>query len=150
MPSLSDLHNIVPVENAVISKFYGMSYDSVLNRPITHGGLDFSCAVGTSVKAVLDGSVKQIVSDDLFDNNYVTIEHADGEKTIYRYIVPATGLKVGDTVKQGDIIGAVAEGGSESDQGVHLHFEIAKSSGGIVDPAEYFNPDDLVYADGVE
>lgn len=141
---------ILPVENVEVIIGYKFAYDPTLDRYSLHQGIDFKCEEGTEVKAVLDGTVKEIVSNHILGENYIKIEHSDGLVTAYKYIVPVTELKIGDTVKQGDIIGTVAaKGGMEMNEGEHLHFEVIKN-GKTVDPAEYFNEEDLKYADGIE
>lgn len=149
-PPVVNVQFVLPVENAEISKKYGFGLDATLDRYVAHKGMDFKCAEGTSVKAVLDGTVIKVVRDHILNENYVTITHKDGMTTTYKYIVVSADLKEGDEVKQGDIIGTVAEaGGMEMNDGEHLHFELS-ANGETVAPEEYFNPDDLVYADGVE
>lgn len=145
-PEAPDVLFVLPIDNGVIFKDYGFHYDNLYGATV-HKGFDFSADEGTSVKAVLGGTVKEVVDDNMLNENYVTVEHADGRLTTYKYIVPSTGLQVGDTVSQGDVIGTVAPAaGGEMKYGAHLHFEL-EVDGVTVDPVNCFNSDDLVFAD---
>ena len=67
------------------------------------------------------------------------IEHSNGLHTYYAH-QSKIGVKVGDYVKQGDVIGYI--GNSGNSYGAHLHFEIrVPGSDGeyknSVDPADY-------------
>lgn len=65
--------------------------------------------------------------------NQVTIEHADGYYTKYGHMTSNVRVRIGQTVKRGDIIGYMGNSGSST--GVHLHFAVAKGS-----QTSYFNP----------
>ena len=138
---------ILPIDNTKVSVKYEFVYDTTLEIYHVHQGMDFEGTEGTSVKAVLDGTVTKIVSDHILNENYVKITHSNGLTTTYKYIVPSENLKEGDTVNQGDIIGVIAPaGGMEMNQGAHLHFEIL-ANGKTVDPIDYFNEVDIKYTD---
>ena len=53
--------------------------------------------------------------------NVVVIKHADGNYTLYAHCQKLL-VKVGDTVKQGDVIALMGNTGNST--GPHLHFEI--------------------------
>lgn len=112
---------------------------------MTHKGIDFGCEQGTEVVAAFDGKVTSITPSWLECS--ITIELFDGFTTTYKYLTVNESLKVGDEIKQGDVIGMVNAGDMmENFIGDHLHFECSIDNK-VVDPTQYFNPDDLVYAD---
>ena len=84
-----------------------------------HTGQDFSASTGTSVYAVVSGTV---VSGNAgsWAGNYVAIRAADGSSTLYAHLNSTT-VKVGDQVSAGQKIGEVGSTGRSF--GSHLHFE---------------------------
>ncbi|MBO1299552.1 MULTISPECIES: lysozyme family protein [unclassified Enterococcus] len=101
-----------------------------------HRGIDFGHPQGTPIKAIADGVV--IASEYHYSwGNYVRIEHANGYCSLYAHNV-SNNVKVGDQVKQGDIIGHVGNTGNSF--GAHLHLEISTSRdlsiASLLDPAE--------------
>ena len=127
----------LPVANASVSCRYEFSFDKTLDRYAVHQGMDFEGEVGQSVFAVMDGKVTKVVKDHILGENYVTIAHAGGVTSTYKYIDAKEGLKEGDTVKKGDVIGTIAEAhGMEMNEGAHLHFEMAVNGKGV-DPDTY-------------
>jgi Peptidase family M23 len=92
------------------------------------------------VRHVVDGFDKRLDCGDLpaneQKNNYVWIEHANGEWTKYSHMRKGSSsgkakLKVGQFVKAGTYLGDEGEVGCAG--GEHLHFEVGvpKASGGI-------------------
>ena len=127
----------MPIANATVTTSYEFAYDATLDRYCVHQGMDFEAAAGTEVCAVLDGTVLEIVTDHILGENYVKIQHANNTVTTYKYIVANENLKVGNSVKKGEVIGTVAEAnGMEMKQGEHLHFEISVN-GKSADPSSY-------------
>lgn len=112
-----------------------------------HSGLDMALPAGTSILAPADGVVQ-----DVFDiagcGPTLLIKHGDGSSTRYLHLYPddsggiACGLKAGDTVVQGQVIGAMGyvNTASNCSTGSHLHFEVSKDglfydkSPNMVDP----------------
>lgn len=94
-----------------------------------HTGLDFSAPAGTPVFAAKSGTVR-IEPTGWAGPNHIIIDHGDGLETAYAHMEQAL-VKDGDTVRGGEIIGAVGTLGNSS--GPHLHFEVLV--GGVkVDP----------------
>lgn len=83
-----------------------------------HAGLDFVAPHGTKVYAITSGTVQRIAP---FYYNTLAVEVLNDDGSILRYCEIATSLKVGDYVKQGDVIGTIlrAESGTEM-----LHMEV--------------------------
>ena len=138
-PTNSDDSWGLPLESASITCGYEFTFDKTLIRYAVHQGMDFEANAGDNVLAARAGTVTAVVTDNILNENYVTITHSDGVTSTYKYIVAKEGLQVGDTVKRGDIIGTVAEaGGMEMNDGAHLHFEI-RVNGRTVDPDTYLD-----------
>jgi len=93
-----------------------------------HPGIDIPAPMDTAVLAAAPGTVEQI----LFPTwGKVIINHGSGLKTGYIHMNKiADGLRVGDTVKQGQIIGYVGGRGpnSANDYSPHLHFEVTSDT----------------------
>lgn len=129
----------IPVNSAQVSTRFEFALSDVSQYRV-HQGIDFEGTAGDSVYAALDGTVTGVAANHIIGESYVTITHADGISTTYRYIDVKDGLKVGDKVKRGDVIGTIsaASAGYEFNQGAHLHFEM-KQNGKNVDPEIYLD-----------
>lgn len=140
-PTTSSTEFIMPVKNATVSCGYAFCFNATLKQYSLHTGLDFSAPQGTPVLAVLDGTVTAIESGDVFYGTTITLTHANGLVTTYSYLQADQTLAVGDTVKQGQAIGLIAEAeGAENKLGTHLHFTVQKD-GKPQDPEAYLDID---------
>ena len=127
----------LPVAEAALVNNHGFYYNKTLDVYYEHTGVDFAASEGAQVFAVDDGVVESIYKDDLLLGTEIVLAHADGVKSVYRFVSEIDGLKVGAEVKKGDVIATVAAAtGNEYKDGAHLHFEILKG-GKSVDPTEY-------------
>ena len=110
---------ILPMSSAVTSPF---GTARVFNGTLKsyHGGTDFRAAVGSSVIAANDGVVA-IAKDRYYAGGSVVIDHGEGIYTQY-YHLSALNVKVGQSVKKGDIIALSGASGRVS--GPHLHFGV--------------------------
>ncbi len=130
-----------PVESVEVSTGFDFGKDATLGHWHFHTGLDLMAEAGTSVMACLDGTVEKIVTGDYLDGTQITLSHANGLKTVYTFVELKEGLKEGDKVTRGQIIGTVAEAvGSEYKLGPHLHFEVYEN-GELSDPTDYIGGD---------
>jgi murein DD-endopeptidase MepM/ murein hydrolase activator NlpD len=105
----------------------------------TVNGVEISTAVGTAVKAVLDGKVETVDNDKTELGQYVIVTHQNGLKTVYANLDENVNVKVGDTVKKNGVIGKVGNtraSFSEEKFGSHLLFEVIKGKD-YIDPAKY-------------
>jgi murein DD-endopeptidase MepM/ murein hydrolase activator NlpD len=97
-----------------------------------HMALDFGVPVGTEIHATLDGKVALAGWDNTGYGNLVVIENGP-----YRVLFAHQSriqVKVGDTVKAGQVIGLSGNTGNST--GPHLHYEVRKN-GQQIDPASF-------------
>ena len=125
-----------PVDGTVVQKFSidDLIYSKTMKDWRAHAGVDFAAELGTEVKAIADGTVKNAYHDDLF-GNVVYIEH--GETGGCYCGLETMDVKAGDTVKAGQKIGTVGTTPCESADDPHLHFAV-KKSGKWIDPLTIF------------
>jgi murein DD-endopeptidase MepM/ murein hydrolase activator NlpD len=103
-----------------------------------HTGIDLSVPLGTPVFAAADGVV--VLARSMTDTagalvgygNCVIIQHDAGLKTLYGHLL-VIGVKEGDQVKRGQLIGLVGSTGNST--GPHLHFEV-RIDNSPVDPLQ--------------
>ena len=110
---------ILPMSSAITSPF---GTARVFNGTLKsyHGGTDFRAAVGSSVIAANDGVIV-IAKDRYYAGGSVVIDHGEGIYTQY-YHLSALNVKIGQSVKKGDIIALSGASGRVS--GPHLHFGV--------------------------
>lgn len=114
-------------------------WSPTLGQYSTHLGLDFIAEDG-KVMAVASGTVKEVGFDPLH-GNYVIIDHNEGYQSRYYSLADGVTLKAGDSVEEGQIIGAMSSSmATESLDGNHLHFEMSKNG-------EDINPLDVIPLD---
>ena len=130
---------VSPVDCEVTTPHWDMFENVTMNYwYYFHRGLDYKADVGTEVCAIADGKVLSVDNDEYLGYE-IRISHDDGFESCYCFAQPVSGLKAGDTVKQGQVIATVApEEGNEKFLGAHLHFELTKD-GEFVDPAAYLD-----------
>lgn len=126
---------VLPLSNTVTQKYSGDEpvYSKTMKDFRTHNGVDFKGEIGSEVKAAADGTVLAVEQDMLW-GGIVKVDHGYGIQSIY-YGVTVNGLKKGDTVKVGDVLGKLSEIPCETLEGGHLHLEIL-ANGKYVDPLE--------------
>ena len=125
-----------PLEDVDVSNEYGFFHNQTLGWYYEHKGVDFAAEEGTQVMSMADGKVESI-TEDVLTGTQIVVDHGDGLKTVYCFVTAADGLKAGDEVSKGEVIGTVAKAnGSEYKDGPHLHLEVTMD-GKNVDPAEY-------------
>lgn len=111
-------------------------------HPITHArqfhtGVDIGSIAGVPILAAADGVVTTAASSSSA-GNYVVIHHGQFGNVDTRYLHQSRmNVRVGQTVKRGDVIGWVGSTGSSTKP--HLHFEV-KVNGTAVDPQGWIGP----------
>lgn len=93
------------------------------------------------VVSILDGTVKNIKEDSLM-GNIVEIEHTNNLTTVYQSLGEVK-VKVGDKVKQGDVIATSGQNKITTDTSNALHFEVFYKG-------EVFNPEEFYLLDYTE
>ena len=105
----------------------------------THDGIDIAAKQNTPVKAIADGFVENINSDDNRWGVCVTINHQNGFKSVYKGLSEQLQVKLDQKVKKQDVIGTVGKTNKmESDLDEHLHFMLQKEDE-WVDPKDYID-----------
>ncbi len=97
-----------------------------------HSGTDFRASIGTPIKATNTGKVV-LAKNRFYAGNSIIIDHGQGIYSCY-YHLSKMNFKVGDFVKQGEIIGLSGNTGRST--GPHLHFSIRVHSI-LVDPLQF-------------
>jgi murein DD-endopeptidase MepM/ murein hydrolase activator NlpD len=89
-----------------------------------HQGIDIPATLNTPVYAIADGIVtgKQTEAESGGAGNYLTISHGGTIVSEYMHLNRFAAIKVGDSVKKGQIIGYVGSTGNST--GPHLHLGI--------------------------
>ena len=104
-----------------------------------HLGLDLWCPAGTDILAAFNGVIHSFNDNTNFGDYGPTIilEHSLGTDkfyTLYGHLSRASikNIKVGQSVKQGDIIAQLGDAKVNGDYAPHLHFQIIKDLQGKV------------------
>lgn len=108
-----------PVAFSRISSGFAMRMHPIQNRWKAHLGVDYAAPTGTAVRTVGDGVVEFAGVQNGF-GNVVFVNHRNANTTVYAHLSHIN-VKKGQTVSQGDLIGAVGSTGWAT--GPHLHFE---------------------------
>lgn len=132
--SLSKLFLAAPCRyRRISSKFDPNRLHPLLKIRRPHLGVDYAAPTGTPVRAVADGVIG-FVGPKGGNGNLVSIKHGYGYESGYAHLSRfARGLKAGQRVEQGQVIGFVGSTGLST--GAHLHFGL-KHDGKFVDPLE--------------
>ena len=102
-----------------------------------HYGVDYAAPAGTPVMSIGDGVVTSVKYEGA-GGNTVRITHNSVYKTAYLHLSKyAKGLKVGQRVRQGEVIGYVGSTGRST--GPHLDFRVWKN-GSPVNPLNMDSP----------
>jgi murein DD-endopeptidase MepM/ murein hydrolase activator NlpD len=120
-----------PLPFVRVTSRYGMRRHPVLGYSRQHNGTDFAAPYGTPVRATAAGIVIARGRDN-GRGNYVSIRHANGYGSHYYHLQRfAIGLRHGQRVEQGQVIGIVGSTGLST--GPHLHY-------GLVHNSRFVNP----------
>jgi len=117
---------IWPANNQFLS---GFDYSPATN----HRGIDIDGNTGDATYAADNGVVVYAGWNNWGYGNVVVINHGNGWQTLYAHL-SAYNVACGQSVYQGNVIGAIGSTGNSS--GSHLHFEMMYN-GGKVNPWDY-------------
>ncbi len=111
-----------PLEfSRVTSGFSNARFHPLLREWRAHTGIDFGAPSGTRVRATADGVVEFAGPRGGY-GNLIMLRHRSNYETYYGHLSAFTrGLKRGQRVTQGDVIGYVGQTGLAT--GPHLHYE---------------------------
>lgn len=113
---------------------YGPRVHPINGNKSFHYGVDLAAGMSTEIYATKSGTVTGATYGEA-NGYYVTINHGDGYSSIYAHMTNYV-VSVGDSVKQGQLIGYVGTTGWST--GPHLHFEILYN-GSNVNPMNYIS-----------
>ena len=129
--SLDTSYLATPMEFSRVTSGFAMRFHPVLHRWKAHLGTDYGAAAGTPVRVVGDGLVEFAGEQNGF-GNVVIVKHNNTDQTVYAHLSRIE-VQAGQTVSQGQHIGAVGATGWAT--GPHLHFEF-RVNGVHQDPSQ--------------
>lgn len=111
----------IPVDfTRISSQFSAARMHPILGRMRAHQGVDYAAPTGTPIHAAGDGVVKFKGWMNGY-GNFVIVQHNSSISTAYGHMSKFAGIKVGQHVSQGSVIGYVGMTGLAT--GPHLHYE---------------------------
>ena len=127
-----------PLKYSRISSGFSYSRKHPITRRVQpHTGVDYAAPAGTPVVSIGDGTVTGRKYEGA-GGNTVRIRHNSVYSTAYLHLSRfAPGLKVGQRVRQGDVIGYVGSTGRST--GPHLDFRVWKN-GSPINPLKMESP----------
>lgn len=134
-PVVIEARNILPVEGEVSHPFSNgeLVKSETLGVWKTHDGCDILCPLGTQVKSMSSGVVKEIREDPLW-GVCVVVEQTNGLEVHYCGLAKELEIKAGQNVQEGGIIGKTSDTcQAEILQEPHLHLAV-KQGGKWIDP----------------
>jgi murein DD-endopeptidase MepM/ murein hydrolase activator NlpD len=116
---LASTPSIWPVRG-YLSAGFGNRKDPFTGQRDFHSGIDISTPIGTRIFAPADGVVLSASTQGAYGNSIV-VDHGYGVVTRYGHL-DAYGVRAGQRVRRGDLIGFVGSTGRST--GPHLHYEV--------------------------
>lgn len=133
---LANLPAIQPVLNKDLTRMasgYGWRIDPIYHSRRFHQGMDFTAPIGTDIFATGNGTIHSAGWQQGY-GNCVQVNHGYGYLTLYGHM-SAIKVRVGQSVKRGDVIGLVGSTGKST--GPHLHYEV-HFKGTVMNPQNYY------------
>jgi murein DD-endopeptidase MepM/ murein hydrolase activator NlpD len=109
-----------PLEVSRVTSAFGNRHHPIHGYSHKHTGVDFAAPNGTHVFSSADGIVDFVGTQNGY-GKIIIIKHNKGISTYYAHLSGFNSLRLGQIVKQGDLIGFVGMTGSAT--GPHLHYE---------------------------
>jgi len=110
----------------ISSVFTQKRWHPILQKYRAHLGIDYAASVGTPVRSAGSGRVLFVGQKGGYGNT-IEVSHDSSYKTLYAHLNGfARGLRGGQNIKQGQVIGYVGNTGLSS--GPHLHFGLYRSN----------------------
>ena len=127
----SSVHQFLgsPLEFSRVTSGFAMRLHPVFRQWRAHAGVDFGAPAGTPVRTVGDGAITFAGVQSGY-GNVIVVKHGGDHETRYAHL-SRIDVKVGQSVTQGQFIGAVGATGWAT--GPHLHFEF-RTKGEPQDP----------------
>lgn len=122
---------VVPVSSVKAEQLSDTWGDSRGGGERTHNAIDIMAPRGTPVVAAAPGTVEKLF-DSRNGGRTIYVRSNDGGTVFYYAHLDSyrSGLREGQRVRTGDVIGAVGSTGSASEDAPHLHFEIKRMAAG--------------------
>lgn len=134
-----------PVEFSRISSRFGRRKHPILKTWRAHKGVDYAASRGTPIRATADGKIIHAGKKGGY-GNAVVLRHAGRFSTLYGHMNGfAKGIRSGNRVKQGDVIGYIGSTGLAT--GPHLHYEF-RLDGVHRNPLTFKTPKASAVSDG--
>jgi murein DD-endopeptidase MepM/ murein hydrolase activator NlpD len=108
-----------PMEFSRVTSGFKMRFHPILQTWRAHLGVDYAAPIGTPVRTVGDGVVEFAGVQNGF-GNVVMVKHRNNNITVYAHL-SRINVHSGQSVSQGQNVGAVGQTGWAT--GPHLHFE---------------------------
>lgn len=108
-----------PMEFSRVTSGFKMRMHPILQTLRAHQGVDYGAPTGTAVRSVGDGMVEFAGVQNGY-GNVVILKHRNNHSTVYAHL-SRINVRKGESVSQGQNIGAVGATGWAT--GPHLHFE---------------------------
>lgn len=142
---LDNTLNFVPLRQPLAGQLemtspFGVRIDPFFHQPSMHTGMDFRASPGDPIYATAAGRVTKAGWEGGY-GNMVEIDHGEGLATRYGHM-SAIGVKVGQTVRPGQVIGRVGSTGRST--GPHLHYE-TRVNGEAVNPEKFLFAGERLY-----
>ena len=131
--------------NGVLMRGFGIKSDPFTGKMRPHHGLDLAAPTGTPVYSPAYGKVILREHQTQYGNT-VVLDHGYGVETVYGHMSKFA-VKMGQTVRRGEIIGYVGTSGYST--GPHLHYEV-HANGRPQNPMDYVYDKAPGGSDGVE
>jgi murein DD-endopeptidase MepM/ murein hydrolase activator NlpD len=127
--NLKRMYLAAPLAFSRITSGFKMRFHPILNEWKAHRGVDYAAPVGTPIRTVANGVVEFAGVQNGY-GSVVAIKHPQGSTTLYAHL-SRIDVRKGQSVEQGERIGAVGQTGWAT--GPHLHFEF-RLNGQYQDP----------------